>query len=113
MRYVQYMRLWRDFMALSWQRIPGLTAGVMALEALSVALATSLALMLRAVIEEAAQGSRWTAVITALGTALACTLTLVVNRLHGLVAVFLAVGKIGPTVVDRGIVEDIASIAGH
>ncbi|CAM5289234.1 Vitamin B12 import ATP-binding protein BtuD [Streptomyces alboniger] len=34
------------------------------------------------------------------------------NRLHGLVAVFLAVGKIGPTVVDRGIVEDIASIAG-
>jgi ATP-binding cassette subfamily B protein len=111
-KYAQYWRLWRDLLALSWRRIPRLTAGVLVLEALSVALATGLALLLRAVVAAAERGSGSTAVVTALGAALVCTLILAVNRLHGLVAVFLAVGKIGPTDVDRGIVEGIASIAG-
>ncbi|NUW38695.1 ATP-binding cassette domain-containing protein [Nonomuraea rhodomycinica] len=110
MRARKYLRLWKDLLVLSWRRVPALTAGVFALEALSVALTIALALLLRSVVDGMVHAQAQSAVLAAVGAALACVLTLVVNRLHGLIAMFLAVGKVGPTDVDRRVTEDIAGI---
>lgn len=108
----RYWSLWWELLLLSWRRVPKLTAGVFALEGLTVGLTLGLALLLRSTIDAAVEQRTAAAVVTAGGAALACTAVLLVNRLHGLVALFLAVGKIGPTLVDRGIIENIATIEG-
>ncbi|MFI6991744.1 ATP-binding cassette domain-containing protein [Nonomuraea wenchangensis] len=77
---------------------------------MSVALTIALALLLRSVVDGMVHAQAQSAVLAAVGAALACVLTLVVNRLHGLIAMFLAVGKVGPTEVDRRVTEDIAGI---
>jgi ABC-type multidrug transport system fused ATPase/permease subunit len=108
----RYWHLWWELLVLSWRRVPTLTAGVFLIEASTVGLTLGLALLLRATVDAAAEHRTTAAVVAAIAAALASTAIIVAERLHGLVAMFLVVGKIGPPIVERGIVEDIASIEG-
>jgi ATP-binding cassette subfamily B protein len=108
----RYFSLWWELLRLSWRRVPRLTAGVFVVEALIAGLALGLPLLLRSTVDAATQQQTTTAVLVAVGAAVVSTTIIVANRLHGLMAMFLVVGKIGPPIVERGIVEDIATIEG-
>lgn len=105
----RYLRLWLEVLRLSWRHAPGLTIGVFLIEIFSFAASIGFALALRSAVDNVVAHERGDAVAAAAIAALAATATLVLNRLHGLVGLFLIVEKVGFQLEDR-LMHDIAEL---
>ncbi|MFE7741652.1 ATP-binding cassette domain-containing protein [Nocardia sp. NPDC057455] len=103
----RYLRLWGEILGISWRHAPGLTATVFLIEIGSVVGNVGLALALRSTVDALVAHHTAVAVMAAVAAATACALVLVLNRMHGLVGLFLVVEKVGVVIEDR-LMRDIA-----
>ncbi|MFG3015655.1 ABC transporter ATP-binding protein [Streptomyces cinerochromogenes] len=105
----RYLRLWVEVLGISWRHAGRLTATVFAIEAGLVIANIGMALAMRTAVDEMGARNEAPAVGAAVAAAVACTLVLVLNRLHGLVGLFLIVEKVGAVIEDR-LLRDIATL---
>lgn len=106
---MRYLRLWLEVLGLSWRHAPGLTIGVFLIEVGSFAASIGFALALRSAIDNVVLQERGDAIAAAVIAAAAATATLVLNRMHGLVGLFLVVEKVGYRLEER-LMRDIAEL---
>lgn len=106
---MRYLRLWLEVLGLSWQYAPGLTIGVFLIEIVSFTANIGYALALRAAINNVVLHEREDAVTAAVIAASAATAMLVLNRIHGLVGLFLIVEKVGYRIEER-MLRDITEL---
>ncbi|MFI7110318.1 ABC transporter ATP-binding protein [Nonomuraea sp. NPDC050227] len=106
---IRYLRLWVEVLGVSWRHARMLTAGVFAIEIGSAVASIGIALAMRSAVDGLVTHQTTPAVVAAVAAALACTLVLVLNRLHGLVGLFLVVEKISVVIEDR-LTRDIATL---
>ncbi|MET7641163.1 ABC transporter ATP-binding protein/permease [Streptomyces sp. NPDC005438] len=104
-----YLRLWGEVLGLSWRHARGLTATVFGIESGLVIANIGIALAMRATVDELVADHVPNAIVAAVLAALACTTVLVLNRLHGLVGLFLIVEKVGVVIEDQ-MMRDIATL---
>ncbi|MFI6776087.1 ATP-binding cassette domain-containing protein [Nocardia sp. NPDC050412] len=105
----RYLRLWREILGISWRHARGLTTTVFATEIGLVAANVGIALAMRSAVNDLITRHIAAAVTAAVVAAAACTLVLVLNRLHGLVGLFLVVEKVSVVIEDR-LMRDIAKL---
>lgn len=105
----RYLRLWGEILGISWRNARGLTATVFATEIGLVAANVGIALAMRSAVNDLVARHVAAAVVAAAVAASACTLALVLNRLHGLVGLFLVVEKVSVVIEDR-LMRDIAKL---
>lgn len=105
----RYLRLWGEVLGVSWRHARGLTATVFAIELGLVIANLGIALAMRSAVDDLVAHQMAGAITAAVLAAVACTLVLVLNRLHGLVGLFLIVEKVGLVIEDR-LMRDIAAL---
>lgn len=79
----RFLRFSVTVLRASWRTAPALTVCLVAVEAGALATTVGLPLALRAVVDASAQGAAGTALTAAVAAAALCTLTAVINCLHG------------------------------
>ncbi|MFJ1857423.1 ATP-binding cassette domain-containing protein [Streptomyces anulatus] len=105
----RYLRLWVEVLGISWRHVRGLTATVFGIETGLVVANIAIALAMRSTVDGLVARDTAAAIGAAIVAAVSCTLVLVLNRLHGLVGLFLIVEKAGVVLEDR-LMRDIATL---
>ncbi|MFI9382490.1 ATP-binding cassette domain-containing protein [Kutzneria sp. NPDC052558] len=106
---MRYPRLWLELLGISWRVARGLTITVFATEIGLVAANIGVSLAMRAAVNNLVTAHVGVAVTAAVIAALCCTTVLVLNRLHGLVGLFMVVEKAAVALEER-ILRDIATL---
>jgi ABC-type multidrug transport system fused ATPase/permease subunit len=108
---LEYLRVWRELLGLSFRRLPGLTTIALATMGVNVIVPAAIALALERVVDASTSHDVTAAVIGALGAGLAYCLTLLLGnliiRLRGLL-----IERVGLTDVESGIIASIYGIEG-
>ncbi|GAB2640041.1 ATP-binding cassette domain-containing protein [Nocardia goodfellowii] len=105
----RYLRLWGEVLGISWRHARALTSTVFATEIGLVAANVGIALTMRTAVNNLVAHQTASAVIAAVVAASACTLVFVLNRMHGLVGLFLVVETVSVVIEDR-LMHDIAKL---
>ncbi|WHT16357.1 ABC transporter ATP-binding protein [Crossiella sp. CA-258035] len=106
---IRYVRLWTEILGLSWRHARGLTLTVFGIEIGLVIANIAIALAMRDAVDELIARQVTPAIVAAVVAATAAVAVFVLNRLHGLVGLFLIVERVGVVIEDR-LMRDIASL---
>ncbi|KMS75689.1 ABC transporter [Streptomyces viridochromogenes] len=107
----RYLGVWRELLALSWRKVPGLTACMIGAQVVSVVLLAASALALRHAVDATLADDLPGAVIGALCAACAYGATVLANAFRNTLRVLL-VEQVGMTDLHERIHMDIATIEG-